>query len=93
MRVKLYLEFLSKGDIGISLTQLVVCWTRNPKVLGLISTATDCFIWDNILGQDAYLNYTSSYPGVMGTWLKVSSQWSPLFDSRASMLLERAESV
>ena len=55
----------------VILAHLIVCWTHNPKVVGLIPTATDCFIWDNILGQDAYLICASLYPGVMDTWLKV----------------------
>ena len=55
------------------LAQLVVRWTDNPKVLGSIPTVADCFIWDNILGQDANPDCASLYPGVMGTWLEVGS--------------------
>ena len=42
------------------MAQLVACWTPNPKIVGSILTATDCFIWDNILGQDAYLSLPRS---------------------------------
>ena len=37
------------------------------RVLGSVPTAADWFIWDNIIGQDAYLDCASPYPGVMGT--------------------------
>ena len=28
------------------------CWTLNPRVVGSIPGDADCFIWDNVLGQD-----------------------------------------
>ena len=59
--------------VGVSLAQLVVCWTHNPTVMGSIPITADCFIWDNIFGQDAYLDCASPYPGVIGTWLQVGS--------------------
>ena len=30
------------------MAQLVGCWTRNPRVMGLIPGNADCFMWDNI---------------------------------------------
>ena len=56
------------------MAQLVGCCTHNPGggVCSIPSDA-DCFMWDNILGQDVNLDYASLHPGVMGTWLLVGS--------------------
>ena len=55
------------------MAQLVGCWTHNLRVMGSIPGDADCFIWDNILGQDVNLDYPSLHPGLMGTWLLVGS--------------------
>ena len=55
------------------MAQLVGCWIHNPRVVGSIPGDADCFIWDNILGQDVNLDCASLHPGVMGTWLLVGS--------------------
>ena len=59
--------------IGSDVAQLVGCWTHNPRVVGWIPGDLDCFMWDNILGQDVNLDCSSLQPGVMGTWLIVGS--------------------
>ena len=51
--------------------QLVGCWT--PRVVGSIPVDADCFMWDNILGQDVNLECASLHPGVIGTWWLVGS--------------------
>ena len=43
--------------------RLVGCWTHNPRVVGLIPTDPNCFMWDNILGQDIKLDCPSLHPG------------------------------
>ena len=58
---------------GSLVAQLVGCWTHNPRVVGSIPGDADCFIWDNIPGQDVNLDCASLHPGVMGTWLLVGS--------------------
>ena len=58
------------------MAQLVGCWTHNPRVVGSIPGDADCFMWDNILGQDVNLDCASLHKGVMGTWLCVSPQRS-----------------
>ena len=55
------------------MAQLVGWWTHNPRVVGSIPGDADCFIWDNIPGQDVNLDCASLHPGVMGTWLLVGS--------------------
>ena len=37
------------------MAQLVGCWTHNPRVVGSIHGDADCFMWDNIPGQDVNL--------------------------------------
>ena len=55
------------------MAQLVGCWNHNPRDVGLIPGDANCFMWDNILGQDFNLDCASLHPGVMGTWLLVGS--------------------
>ena len=54
---------------GSHVAQLVGRWTHNPRVVGSLPGDADCFMWDNILGQDVNLDCASLHPGVMGTWL------------------------
>ena len=55
--------------------QLVGCWTYNLRVMGSIPSDANCFMWDNILGQDVYLVCASLHPGEIwvpsfkGYWL------------------------
>ena len=60
-------------SLGSHVAQLVGCWTHNPRVVGLTPGDADCFMWDNILGQDVNLDCASLYPDPMGTWLLVGS--------------------
>ena len=52
--------------MGSHVAQLVGCWTHNPRVMGSIPGDADCFMWDNILGQDVNLYCASLHPGVLG---------------------------
>ena len=60
---------------GSHVAQLVGCWTYNPRVVGLIPSDANCFMWDNILGQDVNLVCASLHPGEIwvpsfkGYWL------------------------
>ena len=47
-------SFGTKGCMptGSRVAQLVGCLTDNPRVVGSIPTDANCFIKDNILGQD-----------------------------------------
>ena len=38
------------------MAQLVGCWTHNPRVMGSIPGDANCFIWDDIPGQDVNLD-------------------------------------
>ena len=49
------------------MAQLVGCSTCNPRVVGSIPGDANCFMWDNILGQDVNLDCASLHPGAMGT--------------------------
>ena len=62
---------LARFSLVSLVAQLVGCWTHNPRVVGSIPGEADCFIWDNIPGQDVILDCASPHPGVMGTWLLV----------------------
>ena len=42
--------------LGSQVAQLVGCWTYNPRVVGSIPSDANCFMWDNILGQDVNLD-------------------------------------
>ena len=61
--------------VGSHVAQLVGCWTYNPRVVGSIPSDTNCFMWDNILGQDVNLVCASLHPGEIwvpsfkGYWL------------------------
>ena len=44
------------------MAQLVGCWTYNPRVVGSIPSDANCFMWDNILGQDVNLVCHSLHP-------------------------------
>ena len=60
---------------GSHVAQLVGCWTYNPRVVGSIPSDANCFMWDNILGQDVNLVCASLHPGEIwvpsfkGYWL------------------------
>ena len=45
------------------MAQLVGCWNHSPRVVGSIPTDANCFMWNNILGQDVNLNYVSLHSG------------------------------
>ena len=52
------------------MAHLVGCWTHNPRVMGSIPTGANCFMWDNILGQDINVDCASLHAGEnMGTQL------------------------
>ena len=48
------------------MAQLAGCWTHNPKVMGSIPKDANCFMWDNILGQDVNLDCASPPSGKYG---------------------------
>ena len=60
---------------GSHVAQFVGCWTHNPRVVGSIPSDANCFMWDNILGQDVNLVCASLHPGEIwvpsfkGYWL------------------------
>ena len=62
-----------RDNLGSHAAQLVGCWTHNPRDVGSIPGDADCFMWDNILGQDDNLDCASLHQGVLSTWLLVSS--------------------
>ena len=73
------------------MAQLVGCWTNNPRVVCSIPGDSDCFMWDNIHGQDVNLDCASLHPGVMGTWLLVGSSCMRCIVAATSMFPEGTE--
>ena len=71
----LELKNLVMPMLGSHVAQLVGCWTYNPRVVGSIPSDANCFMWDNILGQDVNLVCASLHPGEIwvpsfkGYWL------------------------
>ena len=57
------------------MAQLVGCWTHNPRVMGLIPTDANWFMWENILGKMSSWTVPLStqgtiwVPSYMGYWL------------------------
>ena len=55
-------EVLAIGQ-GYQVAQLVGCLTHNLRVVGSIPTDANCFMSDNIVGQDVNLDCVSLHPG------------------------------